>query len=154
MTGGRLRRVLPYLAEEESFCFTYGDGVADVNITELIEFHRRQRSLVTLTATQPTGKFGALGIDESSRVQTFTEKPRGDGRWVNGGFFVLSPLVGKYIKDDATIWERDPLEQLALEGQVSAFQHKGYWQPMDTIHDKQTLEELWATGNAPWKVWS
>jgi glucose-1-phosphate cytidylyltransferase len=154
MTGGRLKRVLPYLAGEESFCFTYGDGVSDVNISKLIEFHDSQGSLVTLTATQPTGKFGALGIDGSSHVHTFMEKPRGDGRWVNGGFFVLSPKVGDYIQNDATVWEREPLEQLALEGQVSAFQHEGYWQPMDTIHDRQVLEELWATGKAPWKVWS
>jgi glucose-1-phosphate cytidylyltransferase len=154
MTGGRLKRVLPYVAEEESFCFTYGDGVADVNISESIEFHRRQGALVTLTATQPTGKFGALGIDGGSHVHTFMEKPSGDGRWINGGFFVLSPEVGRYIKDDTTIWEREPLEQLAHEGRVSAFKHEGYWQPMDTIHDKQLLEELWATGKAPWKVWS
>lgn len=153
MTGGRLKRVLPYVAEEDAFCFTYGDGVADVNISDLIEFHRSHGSLVTLTATQPTGKFGALGIDASSHVHTFMEKPRGDGRWVNGGFFVLSPKVDKYIKDDNTIWEREPLEELAREGQVSAFQHQGYWQPMDTIHDRQALEELWVSGNAPWKVW-
>lgn len=153
MTGGRLKRVLPYVAEDDAFCFTYGDGVADVNISELIEFHRRQQTLVTLTAAQPTGKFGALNIDDRSHVDTFKEKPRGDGRWVNGGFFVLSPKVGKYIKDEKTIWEREPLEQLALEGQVCAFQHKGFWQPMDTIHDRQVLEELWAAGNAPWKAW-
>jgi len=153
MTGGRLKRVLPYVAEEDAFCFTYGDGVADVNISESIEFHRRQRTLVTLTATQPTGKFGALGIDANSHVHTFMEKPRGDGRLVNGGFFVLSPKVNKYIKDDTAIWEREPLEELAREGQVSAFQHQGYWQPMDTIHDRQVLEELWAAGSAPWKVW-
>jgi glucose-1-phosphate cytidylyltransferase len=153
MTGGRLKRVLPFVAGEEAFCFTYGDGVADVNISESIAFHRRQGTLVTLTATQPTGKFGALEIDASSHVRTFMEKPSGDGRWVNGGFFVLSPKVGEYIKDDATIWEREPLEQLAHDGQVSAFHHMGFWQPMDTIHDKQVLEELWAAGNAPWKVW-
>jgi len=154
MTGGRLKRVLPYVAEEEAFCFTYGDGVADVNISKLIEFHRQQGTQVTLTATQPRGKFGALEIDSSSHVSTFTEKPRGDGQWVNGGFFVLSPKVGKYIEGDATIWEREPLEQLARDGQVSAFHHPGFWQPMDTIHDKQVLEDLWASGRAPWKVWS
>ncbi|HVC90954.1 MAG TPA: glucose-1-phosphate cytidylyltransferase [Acidobacteriaceae bacterium] len=153
MTGGRLKRVLPYVAEEEAFCFTYGDGVADVNISKLIEFHRRQGAIVTLTATQATGKFGALDIDGSSHVRNFMEKPRGDGRWVNGGFFVLSPKVEKYLKDDTTIWERQPLEDLAREGQVSAYQHQGFWQPMDTIHDRQALEELWAAGNAPWKVW-
>ena len=154
MTGGRLRRVLPYVADDEEFCFTYGDGVADVNISELIQFHRSQKALVTLTATQPTGKFGALGIDDNSQVNTFAEKPAGDGRWVNGGFFVLSPKVGEYLKDDTTIWEREPLEQLARSGQVRAFRHHGYWQPMDTVHDRQVLEDLWAAGNAPWKVWS
>jgi len=153
MTGGRLKRILPYVGEEESFCFTYGDGVANVDIPKLIEFHKQHKTLVTLTATQPTGKFGALGIDPDGQVHTFLEKPSGDGRWVNGGFFVLSPRVGDYIKDDATIWEREPLEQLAREGQVSAYQHAGFWQPMDTMHDKKLLEELWASGTAPWKVW-
>lgn len=153
MTGGRLKRALPYVKDEEAFCFTYGDGVSDVNITELISFHRRQKTLVTLTATQPTGKYGALGIDESSHVRTFIEKPRGDGGWVNGGFFVLSPAVGEYIQDDATIWEREPMERLAKAGQVSAFRYSGYWQSMDTVHDKQLLESLWATGEAPWKAW-
>ncbi len=121
MTGGRLKRVLPYVAEEEAFCFTYGDGVADVNISKLIEFHRQQGTQVTLTATQPKGKFGALQIDPGSHVSSFTEKPRGDGQWVNGGFFVLSPKVGKYIEGDATVWEREPLERLARDGQVSRF---------------------------------
>jgi glucose-1-phosphate cytidylyltransferase len=153
MTGGRLKRILPYVKDEEAFCFTYGDGVANVDIPKLLAFHRQQNTLVTLTATQPTGKFGALGIDADARVHTFLEKPKGDGRWVNGGFFVLSPKVGEYIKEDATIWEREPLEQLAREGQVSAFQHSGFWQPMDTMHDKGLLEELWASGAAPWKVW-
>lgn len=154
MTGGRLKRALPYVAGEEEFCFTYGDGVADIDISASIEFYRQQGTLAMLTATQPTGKFGALEVDASSRVRTFMEKPRGDGRWVNGGFFVLSPNVGEYIKDDTTAWEREPMEQLAREGQVCAFYHRGYWQPMDTIHDKHVLEELWATGNAPWKVWA
>lgn len=153
MTGGRLKRILPYVADEEAFCFTYGDGVADVNISELIEFHRHRGGLVTLTATQYNGKFGALGIDGSLNVHSFTEKPRGDGHWINGGFFVLSPRVGEYIEGDTTIWERQPLEQLARAGQVSAFQHEGFWQPMDTVHDKQVLEDLWAAGKAPWKVW-
>ena len=153
MTGGRLRRVLPYVSDEEAFCFTYGDGVADVDISKLIDFHRRKKGLATLTATQPTGKFGSLSIDDSSQVRLFLEKPRGDGRWVNGGFFVLSPEVGKYLKDDLTIWEREPLERLARDGQVAAFHHRGFWQPMDTIHDKQLLEDLWSAGKAPWKVW-
>lgn len=154
MTGGRLKRVMSYVADDDAFCFTYGDGVADVNISELIEFHQRQKTLVTLTATRPTGRFGALEIDGRGRVNNFVEKPRGDGHWVNGGFFVLSPKVAGYIQDDTTIWEREPMEQLAREGQVSAFQHSGYWQPMDTIHDKKVLGELWAAGKAPWKVWS
>jgi glucose-1-phosphate cytidylyltransferase len=153
MTGGRLKRILPHVADEEAFCFTYGDGVADVNISELVKFHQRQGAWATLTATQASGKFGALEIDDQSHVQTFTEKPRGDGRWVNGGFFVLSPKVGEYIEGDTTIWEREPLEQLAREGHVSAYRHTGYWQPMDTVHDKQVLEELWGAGKAPWKVW-
>jgi glucose-1-phosphate cytidylyltransferase len=152
-TGGRLKRVLRYVIDDEAFCFTYGDGVSDVNISESIAFHYSQGSLVTVSATLPTGKFGALEIGGNSRVNRFMEKPRGDGRWVNGGFFVLSPKVGEYIKDDATMWEHEPMERLTREGQVSAFQHAGYWQPMDTIHDRQVLEELWATGNAPWKVW-
>lgn len=153
MTGGRLKRALPYVADSEDFCFTYGDGVADVNIARLVEFHRKSGGLVTLTATQPTGKFGALRIGDNSLVESFQEKPPGDGRWVNGGFLVLSPKVGEYIKDDSTIWEREPLEMLARNGQVSAFRHTGYWQPMDTVHDKQMLEDLWSTGKAPWKVW-
>jgi glucose-1-phosphate cytidylyltransferase len=153
MTGGRLKRVLPYVSNDESFCFTYGDGVANIDISGLIEYHKRQGTLVTLTAAQPIGKFGALALDENSRVHTFVEKPRGDGRWVNGGFFVMSPKVGAYLKDDTTVWEREPLEQLARAGQVSAFQHSGFWRPMDTMYDKTALEELWASGSAPWKVW-
>jgi len=153
MTGGRLKRALRYVADEDAFCFTYGDGVANVDITKLIAFHRRQGTLVTLTATQPSGKFGALVMGENARVASFSEKPRGDGRWVNGGFFVLSPKVGDYLTGDATIWERGPLEQLAGEGQVSAYKHEGFWQPMDTIHDRSVLETLWADGSAPWKVW-
>jgi glucose-1-phosphate cytidylyltransferase len=153
MTGGRLKRVLPYVADEEAFCFTYGDGVADVNISELVAFHRKQGRLATLTATQPSGKFGALHIDKDSRVSSFTEKPKGDHRWVNGGFFVLSPKVGEYIEGDSTSWEREPLEKLANEGQLAAYQHEGFWQPMDTIHDRGVLEAHWASGAAPWKVW-
>ncbi len=153
MTGGRLKRALSYVEKEEEFCFTYGDGVANVNIAELIDFHRQQQTLVTLTATRPTGRFGALGLDEASRVHTFMEKPQGDGRWVNGGFFVLSPKVGDYLVDDETIWEREPIERLARENQVSAYKHTGFWQPMDTLHDKNLLEDLWSSGTAPWKVW-
>lgn len=153
MTGGRLKRILPYVRDEEMFCFTYGDGVSDVNIGSLIEFHRKHGKAATLTATQPTGKFGALEIRNDGLITEFTEKPRGDGRWVNGGFFVLSPKVVDYIQSDETSWEREPMEQLSREGQVVAFKHTGFWQPMDTLHDKNLLEGLWSTGNAPWKVW-
>jgi glucose-1-phosphate cytidylyltransferase len=153
MTGGRLRRVLPYVEDDEAFCFTYGDGVANVNITKLIEFHKCSGKLVTLTATQPSGRFGSLNIGEGGALQSFAEKQRGDGRWVNGGFFVLSPKVGAYLKDDMTVWEREPMETLAREGNVSAFQHEGFWHPMDTMFDKNELESYWASGEAPWKVW-
>jgi glucose-1-phosphate cytidylyltransferase len=153
MTGGRLRRVATYLEGEKSFCFTYGDGVSDVNITELIAFHQAHGLQATLTATYPPGRFGALDIDRNSRVTSFKEKPKGDGGMINGGFFVLSPRVLDLIDSDATIWEREPLERLAEESQLCAFQHQGFWQPMDTLRDKMYLEELWATGTAPWKVW-
>lgn len=152
MTGGRLKRVAPYLQGEEAFCFTYGDGLSDVNITELIAFHKAQGVKATLTATLPPGRFGALDF-EGNKVRTFKEKPKGDGAMVNGGFFVLSPAVIDYIQNDATIWERGPLEKLAEEGQLAAFQHQGFWQPMDTLRDKVHLEELWASGKAPWKSW-
>jgi glucose-1-phosphate cytidylyltransferase len=151
MTGGRLKRVRQYLGNED-FCCTYGDGVGNVDITKLIEFHRAQKKLATLTGVQPPGRFGALNLD-GSRVAGFEEKPHGDGAWINGGFFVLSPQVIDYIDEDATIWERSPMERLAYEGQLSAFLHQGFWQPMDTLRDKQHLEELWQSGNAPWKVW-
>ncbi len=153
MTGGRLRRVLPYVEKDEMFCLTYGDGVADVNLTKEIEFHKTHNKLVTTTATQPIGRFGALQIEENGSVQSFVEKPKGDARWVNGGFFILSPKIGKYLKDDTTIWEKEPMEALAREGQVAAYKHAGFWQPMDTLHDKNQLEELWASGVAPWKIW-
>jgi glucose-1-phosphate cytidylyltransferase len=153
MTGGRLRQVLPYLKDEEMFCFTYGDGVADVNVAALVQFHKRHGKLVSLTATQPTGRFGSLSLSEDGALSSFAEKPKGDGRWVNGGFFVLSPKVGAYLKDDTTIWEREPMETLAQEGNVVAYKHSGFWQPMDTVHDKGVLEALWDSGSAPWKVW-
>ena len=153
MTGGRLRRVLPYVNDEEAFCFTYGDGVADLNITALLEQHRRSGKLATLTAVQPAGKFGALGIEEGTKVTSFFEKPRGDSRWINGGFFVLSPKVGQYLVDDTTVWEKQPLEQLAESGQLEAYKHLGFWQPMDTVHDRGILEKLWESDHAPWKVW-
>lgn len=153
MTGGRLKRALPHLGGDDEFCLTYGDGVADVNIAELLAFHRSRRTLVTLTATQAVGKFGALEIADDAQVESFSEKPKGDGRWVSGGFFVLSKKVADYIPGDSTIWEREPLETLSREGQVSAYRHRGFWQPMDTIHDRNTLEELWARNAAPWKTW-
>jgi glucose-1-phosphate cytidylyltransferase len=152
MTGGRLKRVAPYLKDEDVFCFTYGDGLSDVNITDLIAFHKAQGVKATLTATLPPGRFGALDF-EGNKVRTFKEKPKGDDAMINGGFFVLSPAVIDYIQTDATIWERDPLEKLAAEGQLAAFQHHGFWQPMDTLRDKVHLEELWASGKAPWKSW-
>lgn len=153
MTGGRLKRVAPYLEGEQDFCFTYGDGVGDVDITKLVAFHRAQNTLATLTATMPPGRFGALDFD-GNKIRTFKEKPKGDGAMVNGGFFVLSPKVIDYVTDDTTIWELGPMETLAKEGQLSAFQHHGFWQPMDTLRDRMTLEDLWASGKAPWKVWS
>ena len=151
-TGGRLKRVAPYLEDEEAFCLTYGDGVSDVNIAELIAFHKAQKVKATLTATLPPGRFGALDFD-GKKIRSFKEKPKGDGAMINGGFFVLSPEVIHLIKDDTTVWERGPLETLASEGQLAAFQHAGFWQPMDTLRDKVHLEELWASGSAPWKVW-
>jgi glucose-1-phosphate cytidylyltransferase len=152
MTGGRLKRVASHLEGESEFCFTYGDGVSDVNITELLAFHKAQGLKATLTATYPPGRFGALDMQDG-KVVTFKEKPKGDGAMINGGFFVLSPSVLGYIKDDATVWEREPLERLAEEGQLGAFQHHGFWQPMDTLRDKMHLEELWQGGKAPWKTW-
>lgn len=152
MTGGRLKRVADYVAGED-FCCTYGDGVGDVDITSLVAFHRQCGRLATLTAVQPPGRFGSLALDET-RVLSFQEKPRGDGGWINGGFFVLSPRVLDYIEGDGTFWEREPLEKLAAEGQLSVHRHKGFWQPMDTLRDKTQLEKLWAAGKAPWKVWA
>ena len=153
MTGGRLKRVAQYVQEEDAFCLTYGDGVSDINITELIKFHKAQKVKATLTATAPPGRFGALSLT-GDKVKCFMEKPMGDGAMINGGFFVLAPSVFDYITDDNTVWEREPLEQLALEGSLSAYQHRGFWQPMDTLRDKTYLEELWQSGKAPWKVWS
>ena len=152
MTGGRLKRVAPYVQNDESFCFTYGDGVSDVNISNLIAFHKTQKVMATLTATLPPGRFGAVNLD-GHRILSFKEKPKGDGAMVNGGFFVLSPGVIHLIGDDSVSWEGAPLETLASQGQLAAFQHAGFWQPMDTLRDKAHLEELWASGAAPWKVW-
>ena len=153
MTGGRLKRVAPYLAGDDAFCFTYGDGVSDVNITEVVEFHKRQNVKATLTATLPPGRFGVLEL-ENSKVLSFKEKPKADGGTINGGFFVLSPSVIDYIDGDNCVWEQSPLETLAREGQLAAYQHPGFWQPMDTLRDKTHLEELWQSGHAPWKVWA
>ncbi len=151
LTGGRLKRVSQYLGDED-FCFTYGDGVGNVDITKLIEFHKAHGKQATVTAVQPPGRFGALEMNGTA-VNSFVEKPHGDGMCINGGFFVLSPKVIDLIEDDSTIWERKPLESLATSGQLQAFTHNGFWQPMDTLRDKQYLEELWASGKAPWKVW-
>ena len=153
MTGGRLKRVAEHIQHEEVFCMTYGDGVSDINITELIAFHKSNKVKATLTATVPPGRFGALGLN-GNKVESFLEKPKGDGAVINGGFFVLSPDVLQLIQDDSTIWEREPLESLSKQGQLAAFHHSGFWQPMDTLRDKTYLEELWASGKAPWKQWS
>jgi len=152
MTGGRLKRVLPYLKDEEAFCFTYGDGVADINIQSLIEFHKSHGKLATLTATFPPGRFGALSIKDN-QVQKFEEKPKGDGALINGGYFMLSPKVIERIEGDDTIWEQEPLKSLALEGELMSFKHDGFWQPMDTLRDKMKLNELLDQNKAPWKVW-
>lgn len=151
MTGGRLKRVGAYLGDGD-FCFTYGDGLSNVDVGRLMAFHREQGTQATVTAVQPPGRFGSLDLDRN-RITGFKEKPQGDGGWINGGFFVLSPRVLNLIDGDATIWEREPLERLAREGQLAAFRHDGFWQPMDTLRDKNHLEELWERGNAPWKVW-
>lgn len=153
MTGGRLARIKEYVKDEDAFCLTYGDGVSDVNIADLIKFHRESGNQATLTAAYPAGRFGALDIRDD-KVVSFKEKPKGDGGLINGGFFVLSPEVIKLISGDDCIWEREPLEALATAGQLGAFHHAGFWQPMDTLRDKVYLEELWQSGKAPWKVWS
>jgi glucose-1-phosphate cytidylyltransferase len=153
MTGGRLRRVREHVGDE-TFCFTYGDGVSDVDITGLIAFHRSEGKTATLTATQQPGRFGAFTLKDSDNViSSFHEKPKGDGAWINGGFFVLEPAALDYITGDETVWEKEPMEQLARNGELAAFRHEGFWQPMDTLRDKHVLEELWASGKAPWKQW-
>jgi len=151
LTGGRLKRVAPYL-DNEDFCFTYGDGVSDVNITELVEFHRFKNKLATVTAVQPAGRFGALDLS-GNIIKAFEEKPQGDGSWVSGGYFVLSPKVLDYIDGDATTWEDEPAQALVHAGELSAYKHNGFWHPMDTLRDNKYLNELWTSGNAPWKVW-
>jgi glucose-1-phosphate cytidylyltransferase len=152
MTGGRLKRVLPYVKDDDAFLMTYGDGVADIDIKALIAFHRAHGKLATVTGTQPPGRFGAL-ITEGDIVTAFREKPDGEGGWINGGYFVLSPKVGELIEGNATIWEREPMEKLAMQKQLAVYRHSGFWQPMDTLRDKQYLEELWARGKAPWYMW-
>ena len=151
MTGGRLKRIKKYLNNED-FCFTYGDGLSDIDLGRLIKFHRKQKTLATVTATQPPGRFGVLNI-KNNKVVSFKEKPHRDSRWINGGFFVLSPKVIDYIQGDETIWENEPMEKLASEGQLSSYRHEGFWKPMDTLRDKNQLEKLWNSGKAPWKVW-
>lgn len=152
MTGGRLKRVAPYLGEE-TFCLTYGDGLSDINITAELEFHRKHKKLATVAAVQPPGRFGVLNIDASQQVTSFEEKPSDEIGWINGGFFVLEPAVIPYIEGDGTSWERAPLSNLAKDGQLAAFHHSGFWQPCDTLRDKRELEALWATRQAPWRTW-
>ena len=152
MTGGRLKRVLPYVGDED-FCFTYGDGVADIDITALIAFHRRHGRSATVTAVQPPGRFGALDLD-GDLVREFEEKPRGDGGWTNGGFFVLSPRVADHLGGGDTVWEQEPMRDLAREQQLSCYRHNGFWQAMDTLRDRHHLEQLWSSGSAPWRTWA
>lgn len=153
MTGGRLKRVARYIENEEAFCFTYGDGVSNVNITETIRFHRQHGKLATITSVQPPGRYGSIECNSNNEVTGFVEKPRGDGGSINGGFFVLSPAVLEQIECDQTSWESEPLTNLAAQGEVMAFMHTGFWQPMDTLRDKNQLEHLWNSGSAPWKIW-
>ena len=152
MTGGRLKRVAEYLKDEEAFCFTYGDGVGNINIKALVEFHKNHGKLATLTATYPPGRFGAINL-QGDLITSFQEKPKGDGAMINGGFFVLSPEVIDRIESDSTVWEQEPLNQLAEDDQLMAYRHEDFWKPMDTLRDKNRLEDLWETGKAPWKVW-
>ncbi len=154
MTGGRLKRVLPYVGDAE-FCFTYGDGLSDIDVAGLVAFHREQDVLATVTAVQPAGRFGALNIDEEAeRVLAFEEKPRGDGAWINGGFFVCSPDVGRYIDGDDSVWEQEPVGGLARDGQLASYHHRGFWMAMDTLRDRNVMQGLWDSGAAPWKTWS
>ncbi len=153
MTGGRIKRVSNYIGSE-TFCLTYGDGVSDVDITQTIEFHKNQNVMATLVAVQPPGRFGAFSLaKDQNKIDHFREKPRGDNAWINGGYFILEPQIMDYIKDDSTVWENEPLEQIAERKQLAAYQHHGFWHPMDTLRDKNTLEDLWLKGKAPWKLW-
>jgi glucose-1-phosphate cytidylyltransferase len=153
MTGGRLKRVCDYIGDG-TFCMTYGDGVSDINLKKLLQFHKRQKTYATLTAVQPPGRYGAFTLSkDEEKISQFREKPRGDGAWINGGYFVLEPEVFKYIKGDSTIWELEPLKALAHDGMLSAYKHSGFWQSMDSLRDKNVIEELWQSGKPPWKVW-
>jgi glucose-1-phosphate cytidylyltransferase len=153
MTGGRLKRVLDYVGDEE-FCFTYGDGLSDIDLRKLVDFHRSEGRLATVTAVQPPGRFGALELDDAhARVTGFREKPRGDGAWINGGFFVLSPEVGRYIDGDATVWEQEPMRGLAADDQLSSYVYEGFWMAMDTLRERNVMDELWTSGRAPWRTW-
>jgi len=153
MTGGRLKRVKDYIKDDEPFCFTYGDGLSDINISELIKFHEQHGKLATLTATRPPARFGVVKFGPNNVVKNFQEKPDGDGSWINGGFFVLSPKVIDFIENDKSIWEQEPLSNLAKNNDLYAYKHDGFWQPMDTLREKFILNDLWTRGNAPWKVW-
>ena len=153
LTGGRLGRVADYICDEDAFCFTYGDGISDVDITRQIAFHRQHGKIATVTAVQPPGRYGALRLDGGAVVEGFVEKPDGDGGWINGGFFVLSPRCMEYIDGDESVWESGPLAAMAREGQLMAFEHRGFWHAMDTLRDKNLLEDLWASRRAPWKIW-
>lgn len=151
MTGGRIKKIMKYIANE-TFCFTYGDGLGNVNISDLISFHKNKKTLATITAVQPPGRFGILNLEEE-KISRFNEKPAGDGNWINGGFFVLEPGIFDYIQGDSSIWEREPLEKMAKDGQLSAYKHTDFWYALDTLRDKNHLEELWSSGKAPWKIW-
>jgi len=152
MTGGRIKRIQKYIGNEP-FLLTYGDGVGNINIDALLKYHNENNKMVTVTAVQPSGRFGALNLDDQNLVSSFLEKPKGDGAWINGGFFVCQPQVFDFINDDSTIWEKEPMEQIAATNQMTAFKHNGYWKPMDTLRDKQELELEWNNGTAPWKIW-
>lgn len=153
MTGGRLKRVYSYIKNEDLFCFTYGDGVGNINISETITFHKKNNKIATVTATRPQARYGALQIGTNQQVHNFEEKPDGDGSWINGGFFILNPSIVKYIKDDQTSWEKEPLTSLAKDGELFAYKHQGFWMPMDTLRDKIMLNKLWNSDKAPWKIW-
>ncbi|PZR32659.1 MAG: glucose-1-phosphate cytidylyltransferase, partial [Azospira oryzae] len=152
MTGGRIKRAKEFIGNEP-FLLTYGDGVSDINLSQLVDFHQRHKKMITMTAVQPEGRFGALSLNENGKVDSFLEKPKGDGTWINGGFFVCQPEVLDYIADDTTVFEKEPLEQLAKDGELHSFKHAGFWKCMDTLRDKNHLNELWSTNNSKWKVW-